>query len=332
MSLRRAMEFPTQEALDTYLKEHPGADKSKHAVSKEEHTPSEEEEDAFGNLHAKVVKFFDGVKGAAKEKVDKARKVINEAPKQVRAFVTDPEFRKKAIDHGVKEAKAAPGKFGKHIWDTFKDEAREKKQGLKHAGRILTGQVKYKYLDDQAKADLKATMFDLVTTTVLFCASGGLAGVTKTPLTVVGKALTTVGKDFTMGMGMGASTKVFSETVDELSKLGDGVKAGGAVLRGLKNIGKLVLKGIMKVGSEEDGEMSDEEAEQLFAAIVISKTLDHVGEHGITDDDVLGGLGLQSKSEKSKEGSLREQVIRLAYQKPALRPVLLPLIPNQRSQ
>lgn len=327
MSSHRAMEFPTQEALDTYLKEHPGADKSKHSVSTEEHTPSEGEEDSFGNPHAKVVKFFDGVKGAAKEKVEKARKVINEAPKQVQAFIVDPEFRKKALDHGVKEAKAAPGKFGKHVWDTFKDEAREKKEGLKHAGSILTGKVKYKDLDDQAKADLKATMFDLVTTVVLTCASGGMAGVTKAPAKVLGKAMFGIGKDFVTGMGMGASTKVFSETVDELSKLGDGVKAGGAVFRGLKTLGKLVLKGITKMGAEESGEMTDEEAEQLFAAIVISKTLDHVGEHGISDDDVLGGLGLRSKSE-SKEGSLRDQVIRLAYQKPALRPVLLPLVPR----
>lgn len=326
MSPRRAMEFPTQEALDTYLKEHPGADRSKHSVSKEEHAPSKEEEDAFGNPHAKVVKFFNGFKGVAKEKVDKAKKVVNEAPKQVQAFVVDPEFRKKAVQHGVKEAKAAPGRFGKHVWDTFVDEAREKKEGLKHAGRILTGRVKYKDLDDQAKADLKATMFDLTTTVVLTCASGGVAGLTKAPAKVLGKAMLGIGKDFVTGMGMGASTKVFSETVDELSKLGDGVKASGALFRGLKSVGKLVLKGIAKMGAEESEELTDEEAEQLFAAFVISKTLDHVGEHGISDDDVLGGLGLQSKGE-SKEGSLRSQVIRLAYQKPALRPVLLPLVP-----
>lgn len=33
-SEKEAMEFPTQEALEAYLKEHPGADKSKHKVKK----------------------------------------------------------------------------------------------------------------------------------------------------------------------------------------------------------------------------------------------------------------------------------------------------------
>jgi len=36
---RYATEFPTEEALKKYLKDHPGADKSKHTVKKEK--PSE---------------------------------------------------------------------------------------------------------------------------------------------------------------------------------------------------------------------------------------------------------------------------------------------------
>lgn len=39
-SAKEAMEFPTQEALEAYLKEHPGADKSKHKVKKTDRVES----------------------------------------------------------------------------------------------------------------------------------------------------------------------------------------------------------------------------------------------------------------------------------------------------
>ena len=44
---RFAMEFPTDEALKKYLKDHPDADKSKHSVKKKEEGSSEKPSGPF---------------------------------------------------------------------------------------------------------------------------------------------------------------------------------------------------------------------------------------------------------------------------------------------
>ena len=89
---RAAMEFDTQEALDKYLKEHPGADKSKHKLKKQEGGKKPEDKGSGGSNHMNKMTSKDleqhvsGVYESAlkdpsfKALMDKARKVYGKNP------------------------------------------------------------------------------------------------------------------------------------------------------------------------------------------------------------------------------------------------------------
>jgi flagellar motor protein MotB len=300
--LRLAMEFPTEEARKQYLKDHPNADPKKHTVKDDDGDEggkgeAKEDPDVPKNLTEKLTSFWGSVKGWSKEKVQSVREKVEAAPKHVQAFVSDPEYRAKKMEEGVKAAKAAPKQFASHVWDTFTDEIREKKSGLTQGVKLISGKKKWKDLSDDEKEDFKATAFDLTTTTIFFVASGGLAGATSAPMKVAGKALVSIGKDFAMGMGQGAATKVFSETVDNLGKMRDGLTAAGIVGKGamkyLGPIAKAVLKAStgLKVSGEDaeaEIELSDEQWEKLLGAMVMDAALKHAE---VDDDAMTEALG-----------------------------------------
>ena len=110
--LKQAMEFPTQDALDTYLKAHPGADKSNHSVAKEkalfhptsQKSPAEEHLQDL-NPHARGIvskmptKWHDKDTGYKLKEVKEAAKEIAKLPiRKVNEMLVTLEKKKRDID------------------------------------------------------------------------------------------------------------------------------------------------------------------------------------------------------------------------------------------
>lgn len=99
---QRAKEFSSPEALEEYLKEHPGADKSKHTVKGEAPKPSEKAEGWLAKAKGTVKSFFTD-ENARRGMLTKAAESINEAPEKLGQKALD------SIKGQVKEAKTAYG-------------------------------------------------------------------------------------------------------------------------------------------------------------------------------------------------------------------------------
>ncbi len=113
--LRRATEFPSEQALKTYLHEHPGADPKNHSVKE----PGES-----------------GGGGETKGPSGKAQSWLAKAGGEVKSFFTDPKTRKESLTKAASKLKEAPGKAGRVAVDAVKKqlgEAKDAFEGVKTA-------------------------------------------------------------------------------------------------------------------------------------------------------------------------------------------------------
>lgn len=131
---KTAMEFPTEDALKTYLKEHPDADRSLHTVKKpEKDSPKTEEKPSSG--------FFSKVKAKFKSIKDSIATAIENAPAEVQKFILEEEHRHKRLGEVIEAVKAAPKKIGEKILSSAKAEVTELKQAGHATQKFLRGET-----------------------------------------------------------------------------------------------------------------------------------------------------------------------------------------------
>lgn len=104
---------------------------------------------------------------------DKAKSFMDKAPKAVKQFVEDPDFRKKSVKDMADSVAKAPAKYAKAVLDTAKHEVKE----FKEAGAGIKAVLKGGKMDDHQKKALKAvtTHMALGIAAAALTASGPLA-------------------------------------------------------------------------------------------------------------------------------------------------------------
>lgn len=152
--LRYAYEFPSEGALRKYLRDHPGADPKKHTVVDKKPKPS----------------LKDKLKGLSQG----AKSFLAKAPKQVKQFFQDPDYRRESLQKLHAAMEGAPKKYGKKLIETAKHEVHE----FKVAGGAVKDALKGKKLSDEQKHAVKTVAIHMGVTlaAAAFSTTGVLAG------------------------------------------------------------------------------------------------------------------------------------------------------------
>ena len=97
-----AMEFPTEEAMDKYLKDHPGADKSNHKVVPNTDKPHTDRgwNQMVRNVRPKMVKNITKMIDDAKD--DAGKKKLQDALANARGGISDKD-RRNIVDEAKKK-------------------------------------------------------------------------------------------------------------------------------------------------------------------------------------------------------------------------------------
>jgi hypothetical protein len=163
---RRALLFPSPEALRKYLHDHPNADKSKHKVEK--HGPGDRTE--HGDEEKPGKPLSERVKGWG----SKAIAVLKKSPESVQKFVKDDGFRRETLQSAHKALTEAPEKIAEKALHTAKHEVEEFSTAGKAIGKLMKGGK----IDDHEKKALKTVGFHIALTAAAtaLTATGPLAG------------------------------------------------------------------------------------------------------------------------------------------------------------
>lgn len=280
-----AREFPTEKALEKYLKEHPDADKHKHkVVEHDEHGKGEEghADSGHGEAEQEHGGMLSRLKGALKGLASK----LKDAPAEAQKFVADPEHRKEALRKGVTALKKAPASYVKKLAKVAKSEAKE----FKTAGQGLAAVIK----GDKPSAEQKHAIKAVATHMAITVAAAVVT--TATPVL----ATLAVGKAMGTHMALKAATEVLGDlhVIEEAHHAGHGI---GHVL-------SEVLHHIRF--AEQQAEDTDEKAspEELLAALVMK----HVAEQmkDIDDDTLAEAMG--AEDDDDAEEAQKKQATRVA--------------------
>lgn len=143
---------------------------------------------------------------------DKAKSFMDKAPKAVKQFVEDPDFRKKSVKDMADSVAKAPAKYAKAVLDTAKHEVKE----FKEAGAGIKAVLKGGKMDEHQKKALKAvtTHMALGIAAAALTASGPLA------------AAGTFGKGLAKHIAMKAVSNSLGSLhmLEELGHVGHGIK------------------------------------------------------------------------------------------------------------
>lgn len=295
-----AKEFPTEEALHTYLEEHPAADPKNHWVKgkkPEDQVEDDDDDGTFGNPEMKFKNFLGKLKGVG----DAMKASLSKAPAKVKAFVSDPAVRKEAVSSMAADIKKSPAKVASAVFKSAKQELHE----IQHAGKAIK-KVLSKPPQTWTKEDYKA-----VYAASVYAASATVAAIGGGPLVAAGA----LGKGFAIHVGTKAMHRVLDHGFTHF-------ELGEAALHALHHV----------LAADED----EKDQEHLMAQLTMA--VGKVLEEGISDKDMEEilkepeepdfGKMPQPKAapEKEKSATLRDQVIRLAHTNPGLRPHLLPIL------
>ena len=319
LSNRLAKEFPSEKALNEYLKAHPDADRTQHSVDKAKDkggpddkpgvqkpkapppaggkapkstpppipdkakkkapsTPPPIPDKAKKKPEAKPEKApaapapaapapgkFDAWKARFKGLSESASKFMDAAPKAVKHFFGDDEFRKMAMGEAKTALANAPKKVVKNLIHTAKEEVHEFKTAAKGVKAVMQGG---KMTKEQKSAFKEvATHVAIGAAAAAFAASG--------PLMVAGA--------FTEGLAKHIALKSVKHALGNLHMLEE-----------LGHIGHGVSHLIDHIASEDKGDSADEAMAKLVMAAV-AKEID-----ALTDEDfaeVLNSMG----GEKNKK-------------------------------
>lgn len=247
---RQALDFSTPDQLREYLHEHPGADKSKHRVVKNEGSPSKGDEgkgdkdhgkDEHGGGHgeheSKPLK--DRLKGWGKKTLD----FMQSAPKAAQKFVADDSYRRESLMKAHEKLLNAPKSILDNAVNTVKEEVHEYKTAAEGIKSVMSGGK----LTKPQKHAIKTVAIHLALTaaaTALTVSGGPLAGAA-----AFGKSMAKSIAMKAVHRGMGHIAML-----EELGHIGHGVAHG--------------LEHIMTKLAEEGGDVDPGEAlaKLIFAA------------------------------------------------------------------
>lgn len=249
-AIRTAMEFPTQDALDAYLKEHPKADKSNHTVKKEAPSESSDEPQA---LIEDVHSFLGKVKARGKS-FWHAMKKIKDAPAATQKFFTDGPHRKKVMQDAAVKAK--------DLWKHSSHRVHAVVQKYINEHKEVPGIIKKLHTDEKLTYHEKRVLFETtleVTSTIM----GGFLG---GPI----KSVVSWGAGTVIDWG----AEALEETMGEYQTVRDTHDLGRLVHKGLKMIRKL--------GAEK----KDPDPIEVFTTVVMDKLVTRL-DKGMSDEELL---------------------------------------------
>jgi hypothetical protein len=254
----QAKEFPSDKALQDYLKEHPKADKANHSVAPAAKHPEPKKEPEESGNEPKVPLL--------PAKLDKRiAAAIKKLPKEAHKFLTDPEHRKKALSTAAEEIKKAPGTFARNALKHSKDEIAEFKACGTGVKALLTGK---KVTPEQSKA-MQTVARDVAVqiAVVALLGGGGLAS----------KSI------YGFVTGIAKKISINAITADGIGDVQGDMEDVRDIITAGKYTAKVLFKFFLKRAKEEGGEEMDpmEIYAQLVAARV-SKELDK-----LTIEDIL---------------------------------------------
>jgi hypothetical protein len=340
---RVAMEFDTQEAMDKYLKDHPGADKSKHTV-KDVHGDSDDGDPRFmaledqAKLHTKHILFDDfadawkASKGAFSKLVESVKPTsakrkdivdnLKKASESTRTFFSNRQYRRKKMGELGKSIKNGAKAIGHRIMHAAKAEVHEIGVGVKALKQVLTPGAKH--LDKKQKKALYGLGAYVAGASMTLAGAGALM------------ATAAVGKSFALHVGI----KAVSHLADSFFTHFEWGVEGSHILHGVGHV-------MSHLASSRTSADSDADQQAIMEALVLSVST--VLSDGMSDEDVdrmLSGAEddayddvsdipaidkLEEKAQekgsgKDKKASLRGRTIRLAHARPDLRPHLLAIL------
>jgi hypothetical protein len=275
---RQAKGFPTEEALEWYLSNHPKADKSNHWVEEKEdkkETAPEDAEDAEGGKekppkkedeHAKKPSGFKGLS-------EKVQSALKKAPGAVQKFFSDKEHRKEVLSKATESIKKSPQTYAKKLKDAAMEEVHE----FKEAGGAIKDLFKGKKLSDKQKHAVKTVAIHMAIT--------GAAAALAAPTVLGGAAY--FGQAIAKNIALKAVTKSLAD-LHLLSKVGD--------------VGTGIFDVITKLGAEK-GE--DTDPHDALAALVMAKVQEEI--ENLSDEDLESLMEeAAEESETKKEAAWSE--------------------------
>lgn len=301
VATRYAKEFPSEEALKQYLKDHPGADRKRHTVQKAPTKPSEAEKpgDKKPEPEKSEVKKPEPEKPEVKKPEpekpevkkpepeaapkkswkdrfkglsDKARKVVESAGKGAQQFLEDDAFRKKALQKATSALAKSPKKFVHSLIATAKEEA--------HEFKVASGGVKEVLKGGKMSAKQKKAFKTVATHMAI---TGAAAALTSTGV-LAGAA------SFSGGLSRHIAAKAVARTLEHLH-----------ILDELGHIGTGLAEILSRVASEE-GEADPETAMAQLVLAAVTREVDALDDEGIK-------AGLEDAAESGdKEAALTLRV------------------------
>ena len=273
--LRFALDFPTQEALDKYLDEHPHADKAKHRVVETERPSSKPEEESPEVSHeSEVAPVEPTFKGKLRSLLRSVKNVplrikedLHRAPEAVHTFFTDKEKRRETLSAASTALKKSPEKISRAVYDSAKAELHD----LKHAGQALK-KVLRKPPQKWTKEDRAA-----VYSAAVYAAAAAVSLVGGGPLMAAGM----VGKRFATHVGAKAMSRVMDQ---------------GFLHFEAAETAHHILEHVLHFASEEH---SDEDYEKLLMTHLTAATASVLGE-GLDDADIRSILQGEKEPDMKK--------------------------------
>jgi hypothetical protein len=176
------------------------------------HDEHDEHDDAHGHAPAKPGGRFDGWKKSLKGLKESAANFVEKAPKSIKSFLGDPDFRKSAL----KEAKTAVTKLPKatvnRLVETAKEEVHEFQTAAHGIKAMMSGKKMTKHQKHAFRA--VATHVAIGATAAAFAATGPLAGAA------------IFAKGLARHVALKSVKKAFGNlhVMDELSHIGHGIE------------------------------------------------------------------------------------------------------------
>lgn len=281
--------------------------------------PESEKPESKGKEEAPEAGKFEGFVAKLKEKAKGLRKEVltqlEKASDEVKAFVSDPDHRKKRMSEAATKLRKTPKATAKKVREAAVDYIHEHTKALRAVGKMAKGQK----LD---KHDKHALFHAGVTIAMgaIGASAGGLPG-----------AAGAIGKAFGKYVIANAMHKMVGKasTAHEVGEVAHHI--GEGILE-FFSFGAHAASDHLKIAADP----SEDDAISMFSNLIVAAVIKAL-EGGLSDDDVVSALGDETPEDAAaygspedegtdKEASLRAATIRLAAMHPDMRTALLEVL------
>jgi len=254
---RRAMEHPSEEALKTYMHEHPQADPKNHTVKPKSEKPKKEDDKGSPKDKPKAEEPGKAKGSWFKGLSEKAKAFVSHSSAAVQKFVSDEVHRAKVLEDAGKSILASPKTYAKRLVETAKHEVHE----FKEAGQAVKHLAQGKKLEPQQKKALKtvAIHMGIAVAAAALTSTGVLAGAAA------------LGKGMVQKIALKAATKSLEKIhlVQEISHIGHGIHH---------------LMELVAAEDEEPRKIEKIDPEEAFALLVMQSVVKEMKE--LNEDDL----------------------------------------------